>query len=95
MRAYDKLDPVILKWWSLSLPAFLMEVIIFLAELGAAQVLWGPCPHNDSALIKECSQHWARVQQEIKAVWKHCNHTPCPKMETWARGRVEESLSHH
>lgn len=84
--ADDKLHPVILKWWSLSLPAFLMVVIIFLAGPGAAQVLWGPRPHNDSALIKECSQHWALVQQKIKALWKYCKHGPCPKMETLAKG---------
>lgn len=53
--ACDKCDPVILKRWSLSLPVFVMWVIIFLAEPGAAQVLWGPCPRNDSALIKERS----------------------------------------
>lgn len=51
-RAHS-LGPLILKQWSLSLPVFLMDVIFFLAELEAAQVLCGPCPPNDSALNKE------------------------------------------
>lgn len=57
----------------------MMVVIIFLALPRAAQVLWGPCPCNDSALITGCSQRRAWVQQ----ISKHCeniaNTTHVPK----------------
>lgn len=70
------LGPVILKRWSLSLPAFLMDAIIFLAELGAGQTLWGPRPCNDTYLTKQ-HKHWAGDRQEIKALCKCCK---WPKM---------------
>lgn len=69
MIVYNYFGPVILKRWSLSLPAFLMNAIILLAELRAVRALLGPCPGNDSYLIK-LHKHWAGVRQEIKALCK-------------------------
>ena len=84
----DNSDPVILKRRSLSLPVFLMEVIIFLAELRAAQVLWGPCPRNDSALIRE-SAHNTGLQSNRKS--KLCENTakydPSPKNRDPSEGQ--------
>lgn len=60
MLVDNYLGPVILKRWSLSLPAFLMDAIIFLAELGAVRTLWGPRPRNDTYLTKQ-HKHWAGV----------------------------------
>lgn len=69
MLVYNYFVPVILKRWTLSLPAFLMNAINFLAELRAVRTLWGPCPCNDSYLIK-LHKRWAGVRQEIKALCK-------------------------
>lgn len=67
----NHLGPVILKRWSLSLPAVLMNAIILLAALGAVQTLWGPCPRNDSDLIKQ-HKLWLGGRQEIKVFCKYC-----------------------
>lgn len=45
------------------------DAISFLAELRAARSLWGPCPCNDSDLIK-APKYWAAGRQEIKALRK-------------------------
>lgn len=85
---------MILKWWSLSLPAFLMDVIIFLAGLGAAQVLWGPCPRNDSAIIKE---HNTGPESSRKS--KLCENTANaahePKMETLTSSATIRTQGRH
>lgn len=69
MLACNHLGPVILKRWSLSLPAVVMNAIILLAELGAVRALWGPRPRNDSDLIKQ-HKLWVGGRQEIKAFCK-------------------------
>lgn len=75
-----------------------MVVIIFPAELGAAQVLWGPCPRNDSALIKECLQHWDRVQQGNQSSVKTLQTQPLPQNEDlsegWSGGKTQPPLKH-
>lgn len=67
--------------------------LFFWQSRGQPQVLWGPCPSNDSALIKERSQHWATVQQEIKALWKHCKIQPVSQNGDLSEGGGVEETS--
>lgn len=93
MLVCNHLAPVILKRWSLSLPAVSMNAIVFLAELGAVWTLWGPRPRNDSYLIK-LHKLRAAGRQEIKALCKYYKQPVTQNGDLRVLDLLKSSLKH-